>query len=353
NSGVIHSGIYYRPGSHKARNCTDGYRQLIDFCDRHGIPYEICGKVIVATRSEELPRLEELYRRGTANGLSGLRELNTEELKEIEPHADGIRGIHVPQTGIIDFREVAVKYAGLLREKGVDIRLNSKLTDVRKKSGRLDIITENAGFETKLLLSCTGLQADRIARMTSTDLPLRIVPFRGEYYLLKEEKKYLVNSLIYPVPDPQFPFLGVHFTRMIDGAVEAGPNAVLALGREGYRKIDINLKDTYETLSWEGFRKMTRQYWRYGLGEVHRSLSKRAFAAALSRLLPEIRPADLKPAASGIRAQALSRDGKLLDDFYFHETENAIHVCNAPSPAATSSLAIADTVSGKALKALG
>lgn len=352
NSGVIHSGIYYRPGSHKALNCREGYKQLLEFCGRHQVPHEICGKVIVATRQEELPGLEELYGRGMANGLTGLKKMSRDELREIEPYADGIMGIYVPQTGIIDFKSVAREYSLLLGEKQVEIRLNSKLVDIKKKSGHLEVVTPDSSYEASMLVACAGLQSDRVARKSHPGLPLRIIPFRGEYYLLKQEKKYLVNSLIYPVPDPRFPFLGVHFTRMIDGKVEAGPNAVLALEREGHRKADFDLKDTFEAISWPGFRKVARRYWKQGAGELYRSFSKQAFAAALQRLVPEVRPADLESAGSGIRAQACSRDGKLLDDFYFYEAENAIHVCNAPSPAATSALAIADTVAAKVLKSL-
>lgn len=353
NSGVIHSGIYYRPGSLKAKNCIKGYGELLRFCRDNEIDHEICGKVIVATREEELPALQRLYSRGVENGLTGLRELSGPQIEEIEPHVRGIRGIFVPQTGIIDFKAVAARYAAMVQEMGAELKLASSVSEIRRGAAVHTVVTQTGeSFATRSLVSCAGLFSDRVARMTFPGLPVRIIPFRGEYYLLNREKRGLVKSLIYPVPDPAFPFLGVHFTRMIDGEVEAGPNAVLAFKREGYKKSDISLKDTCETFAWGGFRKVARKYWKAGAGEFHRSLSKKAFVEALQRLVPDIREGDLTPGQAGVRAQACDRDGRLLDDFYIHAEDNIIHVCNAPSPAATSSLAIGETVSEQVLASL-
>jgi L-2-hydroxyglutarate oxidase len=345
NSGVIHSGIYYKPGSLKAKNCIRGYHQLIEFCSEHQVPFELCGKIIVATAPEELNALENIFKRGQENGLEGLKKLTVTELREYEPHVAGIAGIHVPQTGIVDYRLVAEAYARLLASRGVEIKLSTKVTGIRR-IGNQNIVQTTAGdFSCSLMVSCGGLYADKIAGMTTDNLQVRIVPFRGEYYKLTKEKEYLVKNLIYPVPDPNFPFLGVHFTRMAKGGVEAGPNAVLAFKREGYRKRDISFPELTETLMWPGFQRVASKYWRTGLGEMYRSFSKAAFTRALQKLIPEITEQDLGPGGAGVRAQACDRTGGLVDDFMFQESENAIHVLNAPSPAATSSLSIGETIS--------
>lgn len=350
NSGVIHSGIYYKPGSLKATNCINGYHQLIAFCQEHNIPFELCGKVIVATSEEEKPLLQNLFVRGQQNGLANLRKLNAGEIKEIEPHVNGMEGIFVPQTGIVDYRLVAEKYGEVLRSLGVEIHLSEKVIDVETGTSTSTVITSKNTYTTELVINCAGLYSDKVARLTVKNLNVKIIPFRGEYYKLKKEKEYLVKNLVYPVPDPNFPFLGVHFTRMAKGGVEAGPNAVLAFQREGYKKSDINLKELAETLAWPGFQKVAAKYWRTGLGEMYRSFSKAAFTKALQKLIPEIQEQDLVEGGAGVRAQACDRDGGLVDDFLILEEKNVINVCNAPSPAATSSLAIGETVSGLALK---
>ena len=354
NSGVIHSGLYYKPGSLKAANCRAGYQQLLDFCRTESIPHEICGKVVVATDPLELPRLEELRRRGVANGLDGLRSLSTDEIREIEPHCAGIQGLWVPQTGIVDYSAVAAKYAEKIQCLGGEIVFGQKIISIRRRSetSSVEIASDRQAWSGRVLVTCGGLHSDRLARQTHPDLPLRITPFRGEYYVLEPHACRLVRNLIYPVPDPAFPFLGVHFTRMIQGGVECGPNAVLALGREAYRKTQFNLRDTLETLLWPGFRIVARKYWRTGLGEFKRSFSKSAFVQALQRLIPEISASDLKPGGAGIRAQACDRDGRLLDDFDIRRDGNILHVCNAPSPAATASLAIGTTLAGEAMALL-
>lgn len=352
NSGVIHSGIYYKPGSLKAKNCRDGYERLIQFCENENIKYELCGKVIVATDEKELPNLENLYQRGLQNGLSKIKKLNAEELKSYEPYVNGIAAIYVPYTGIVDFKEVARKLAKKILTTNGEIKFNEKVIDISKDTNHLTIVTENSTYYSKFLVTCAGLYSDRLARITNKNLPLRIIPFRGEYYKLKDEKKYLVKNLIYPVPDPNFPFLGVHFTRMIDGKVEAGPNAVLAFKREGYNKFDINLKDTSEIFGWSGFRIVMKKYWKTGVGEFYRSFSKKAFNKALQRLIPEIKEDDLVEGGAGVRAQACDDKGNLIDDFYFVEEEKIIHVCNAPSPAATASLSIGNYIAEKVLMRL-
>jgi len=346
NSGVIHGGIYYKPGSLKAETCVAGRRALLDFCDKNGISYELCGKVIVATDDEEIPRLEELFRRGTANGVPGLEMIGPERLREIEPHARGIRAVRSPATGIIDFTQVAGAYARQVQERGGQILTSREVKNIFQREGKLIIETSTGEFSSRYLLNCGGLFSDRIARMmagpgsSSSDPEVQIVPFRGEYYKLAPQKSSLVKGLIYPVPDPNFPFLGAHFTRTIHGEVEAGPNAVLAFAREGYRKTDINPRDLWETLSYKGFRAVARKYWRMGLEENYRSLSKRAFAKALQRLVPEVTTDDLTTGGSGVRAQAITSTGALVDDFVIRRMGNAIHVLNAPSPGATASLAI-------------
>jgi L-2-hydroxyglutarate oxidase len=344
NSGVIHSGLYYRPGSLKARSCVSGRKELIAFCDEHSIAYEICGKVVVATSEQELPRLDELYRRGAANGLQGLEIIGPKRLKEIEPHANGIRGLFVPETGIVDYKKVAAVYAEKIRENGGDIRLSQRVVGMLDRPDEIVLQTCGGDYRTKHLINCCGLQSDIVARMiagkTSDEEEHRIIPFRGEYYKIAPEREFLVRNLVYPVPDPTFPFLGVHFTRMARGGVEAGPNAVFAYAREGYRHSDINLSDLWRTVSFKGFWAITGKYWRTGFGELYRSLSKPAFVRALQKLLPEIRENDLVPGGSGVRAQAVSASGALVDDFVIKQSRSAIHVLNAPSPGATASLAI-------------
>ncbi len=350
NSGVIHSGIYYKPGSLKATNCLRGYQLLIDFCQQHNIPFERCGKIIVATEEKELPLLESLFVRGQQNGLANLRKLTREELREHEPHVNGLAGIFVPQTGIVDYKLVAQKYGQMLQEHGGTICLDEKVMDIRKTTGGCVVITQKQSYAGKLVINCAGLYSDKMAALTTSPLDLRIIPFRGEYYKLRPEKEYLVKNLIYPVPDPNFPFLGVHFTRMAKGGVEAGPNAVLAFKREGYRKSQISFTELGETLAWPGFQKVAAKYWRTGLGEMYRSFSKAAFTRALQKLIPEIREHDLVDGGAGVRAQACDRTGGLVDDFLILENEGVINVCNAPSPAATSSLAIGETLAGLAAK---
>ena len=352
NSGVIHSGIYYKPGSLKAKNCFNGYHKLLDFCEQENIPYELCGKIIVATSKEELPQLETIYERGIQNGLKNLKKIRKEELHDYEPHVNGIAGIHVPQTGIINYKVVAEKYAEKLIEGGAEIRLGTKVTHITPQRTHTEVITPLQAFSCKLMINCAGLYSDKVAKMSGQDLDLKIIPFRGEYYMLKPEKQYLVKNLIYPVPDPNFPFLGVHFTRMIEGGVEAGPNAVLAFRREGYKRLSIHLPELIETLSWPGFQKVVGKYWRTGFGEMYRSFSKPAFTKALQKLMPEIREEDLTPGGAGVRAQACDRNGGLLDDFLIRESKGVVNVCNAPSPAATSSLSIGETVADLALEQL-
>ena len=352
NSNVIHSGIYYKPGSLKAKNCIHGYNLLIDFCRKYEVPFDLCGKIIVATDEKELPLLKTIFDRGQQNGLSNLKMLKAEQLKEYEPHVAGIGGIHVPQTGIVDYRVVAEKYAEVLQRNGGELKLGEKVTDIRMETSGVTVVTQKSTYSAKLMVNCAGLYSDKIAKLTSPKVDVKIIPFRGEYYKLKKEKEYLVKTLIYPVPDPNFPFLGVHFTTMVGGGVECGPNAVLAFAREGYKKSDINLSELSETIAWPGFRKVVSKYWRTGLGEIHRSYSKAAFTKALQKLLPEIREEDLVVGGAGVRAQACDRTGGLLDDFLILEDKQVINVCNAPSPAATSSLSIGQTVADWAKKRL-
>ena len=341
NSGVIHSGIYYKPGSLKARTCVEGAAAMVAFCQEHGIPHQICGKVVVATRAEEIPALEELHRRGTANGVPNLAFLDPEQLRKFEPHSSGIRALRVPTTGITDYTAVARKFAELVIAQGGEVITGARVYGIVRRGEETVVETTRGHFQTSQLINCAGLHSDRVARLAGARLDLQIVPFRGEYYEIVPERQHLVKALIYPVPDPKFPFLGVHFTRRIQGVVEAGPNAVLAWRREGYHKTDLALGDAMETLSFPGFWRMARKYWRSGLEEFYRSLSKKAFTRALQRLAPELREEDLRPGGSGVRAQALDRAGNLLDDFCIVRTEHAIHVLNVPSPAATASLAIA------------
>ncbi|MEX0802086.1 MAG: L-2-hydroxyglutarate oxidase [Candidatus Binatia bacterium] len=356
NSGVIHSGLYYRPGSIKARTCVTGRRALIDFCRENSVPFELCGKVVVATTEAEVPRLEELHRRGVANGLQDLELIGPERLKELEPHASGVKGLRVPETGIIDYKKVAEAYAEKTRAAGADIRTSHRVAGILDLPNEIVLQTSGGDYRTRSLINCCGLYSDVVMKMigagdnAKTDEEHRIIPFRGEYYKIAPEKQYLVRNLIYPVPDPTFPFLGVHFTRMANGGVEAGPNAVFALSREGYRKTDINVGDLWRTVSFKGFWAMTGKYWQTGFGELYRSLSKSAFVKALQVLLPEITERDLIPGGSGVRAQAVSASGGLVDDFVIRQSRNAIHVLNAPSPGATASLAIGQSIAEMAGK---
>ncbi|MGE0757688.1 MAG: L-2-hydroxyglutarate oxidase [Pirellulaceae bacterium] len=337
NSGVLHSGIYYKPGTLRARNCRAGKEAMERFCAEHGIPYEICGKVIVAVDEGDLPQLEKIYDRGQQNGVR-CEVIDASRLRELEPHAAGIKAIHVPEAGIVNYRRVAERLAEIVRERGGQVCTDTRVVRIRREPSQMIVATTRGDFACSQLVTCAGLQADRMADATGVRVESRIVPFRGEYYELKPDKHHLCRNLIYPVPDPKFPFLGVHFTRMIDGGVECGPNAVLAFAREGYRKSDINLRDLGEALTYIGFRRLAMRHWRTGLGEMHRSFSKAAFVRALQRLMPEIRSEHLVPGRAGVRAQALGLDGNLLDDFLIQEGDRVINVCNAPSPAATSSL---------------
>jgi len=353
NSGVIHSGVYYKPGSLKARLCVTGAAAMVEFCREHGIPHNVCGKLIVATREDELPRMEELRQRGVANGLAGLRLIGPEELHEIEPHANGLQALLVPSTGVTDYALVCEKYAELIAKNGGTVRTYAAVRGIRRSTQQIVVETQQGAYATGSLINCAGLYSDRIARMAGDDPGVMIVPFRGEYYDLTTERSSLVRALIYPVPDPRFPFLGVHFTRRITGKVDAGPNAVLALAREGYRHSDISLRDLASSLAFPGFWRMASKHWRNGLGEFYRSVSKGAFVAALQRLLPEIQADDLGPGGSGVRAQALKPDGALVDDFQFVPSGKVLHVLNVPSPAATASLMIGKTIVETAAASLG
>lgn len=345
NSGVIHSGIYYKPGSLKAKNCIYGYKELLEFCDKESVPYDICGKVIVATSAKELPALDAIYEKGIANGLDKISKISKEELKEIEPYANGLGAIHVPYTGIIDYSVVSEKYAKNISASGGEIKLGEKVKIVKESGNRVSVETPKGTYNAAFFINCCGLQSDEIAKSSGADIKTRIIPFRGEYYKIKKEKRYLLKNLIYPVPDPAFPFLGVHFTRMLNGEAEAGPNAVLSFRKEGYTKTSFGLRDTFRTFTWGGFYKIASKYFRTGMGEFHRSYSKKAFVKALQRLMPEITENDLEPGGAGVRAQAISNDGKLVDDFLISEKGSIINVLNAPSPAATSSLSIGNTIS--------
>ena len=353
NSGVIHSGLYYKPGSLKARLCVSGAAAMVEFCREHGLPYEVCGKVVVATHADELPRLEELRKRGEANGLVGVRLIGPEEVKEIEPHAAGLKALVVPSTGITNYAVVCDKYAELISAHGATVLTSAAATGIKRLPNEIVVETTRGAFSTTALINCAGLYSDRISRLAGDDPGVMVVPFRGEYYDLVPERASLVRALIYPVPDPRFPFLGVHFTRRITGNVDAGPNAVLALAREGYRHRDINLRDLASALAFPGFWRMARQHWRNGLDEWHRSLSKPVFVRALQRLLPEVTEKDLVPGGSGVRAQALKPDGALVDDFQFVGSGKVLHVLNVPSPAATASLMIGKAIVDTAASDLG
>ncbi len=344
NSGVIHSGLYYKPGSLKAKNCLTGRDALYRFCRDHSVPCEQCGKLVVATRASELPALDELERRGNANGLNGVKRLRAEELHEYEPHVAGIAGLLVPETGIVDYKQVTEAYGRIVSAAGGTIQTESRVTGFRRLAGEFVLTTPKGDVSCRNLINCGGLQCDRLARMCGVNPGLQIVPFRGEYYELVRSHWGLVRNLIYPVPDPRFPFLGVHFTRMIHGGVEAGPNAVLALCREGYSWARFSARDLSQMLTYRGFWRMAWKYGGTGLAELYRSFSKKAFHRALQRLIPELRLEDIQPHGAGVRAQALDPSGSLIDDFRCVEAERMIHVLNAPSPAATASISIGQTI---------
>lgn len=340
NSGVIHSGIYYRTGSLKARNCVAGAASMKQFCREQNVPFEECGKLVVATTPEEVPRLEQLHERGIANGVPGMRMLQPEEFREIEPHCAGLAALQVPTTGIVDYTVVAEKYAELIRAAGGEIVLGAKVVGLREEGSSNMIETQAGTFRARYVINCAGLYSDTIARMAGVHTELEIIPFRGEYYEVRPERRQLVRNLIYPVPDPRFPFLGVHFTRRVNGSVEAGPNALLAFRREGYTGTGADLGEAMETLRFPGFWKMAKKYWQMGMVEQYRSWVKAAFTKALQKMVPELQESDLAQGGSGVRAQAVDANGNLLDDFYFVNSGNMIHVCNVPSPAATASLEI-------------
>ena len=353
NSGVIHSGVYYKPGSLKARTCVRGAAAMVEFCREHGIPYEICGKVIIATTADEVARLKGLEERGQENGLQGLRMLSVDELREVEPHVTGHAALLVPSTGITDYKLVCEKYADLMQKQGGTLKLSSPARGIRKNNAQFTVETTTGAYSGKYLVNCAGLFSDRISQMAGVEPGVRIIPFRGEYYDLKPERNSLVRNLIYPVPDPRFPFLGVHFTRRIHGHVDAGPNAVFAFKREGYKRTDFSLSDTLTSLSFPGFWRMAGRYWKSGVDEQYRSVRKTAFVKALQKLVPEVQESDLVPGGSGVRAQAVKPDGTLVDDFFFSQSENMLHVYNVPSPAATASLAIANSLVDMAASAFG
>ena len=353
NSGVIHSGIYYKPGSLKAKLCVTGAAAMIEFCREHGLPHSICGKVIVATSQEELQSLEELRGRGEANGVAGVRLIGSAELRDLEPNARGLQALVVPSTGITDYATVCDKYAELIVERGGSILTSAEVLSMKCGASEIVVETARGAFSTTHLINCAGLFSDRISRMAGDEPKVMIAPFRGEYYDLIPERSSLVRALIYPVPDPRFPFLGVHFTRRVGGRVDAGPNAVLAFRREGYRRTDFNLKDLASSLAFPGFWRMAAKHWRSGLDEVRRSFSKPAFVRALQRLVPAIRDEDLVPGGSGVRAQALKRDGTLIDDFQFVQSGKVLHVLNVPSPAATASLLIGRAIVDMASRNVG
>lgn len=350
NSGVIHSGIYYKPGSFKAKFAKEGSQSMVEFCQQYGIEHDICGKVIVATKQDEISLIKNLYERGLQNGLN-LKMIGPEEMKEIEPHVNGLRAIHVPMAGIVNYKQVCLTFAKLIKDRGSDILTNTRVENIVEHQNGVEIETDQGTIKTQLLINCAGLHSDRVAKLDGVTLDMKIVPFRGEYYELKPEKRYLVKNLIYPVPNPSFPFLGVHFTRMIGGKVEAGPNAVLSFKREGYLKSDFNLKDISEVMIYSGFWKLASKYWRDGFQEMVRSYSKAAFVRSMQELIPEIREEDVEPSHAGVRAQAVKPDGTLVDDFAFFENDKSVHVCNAPSPAATASIqigrAVADRIQAK------
>jgi len=353
NSGVIHSGLYYKPGSLKAINCVSGREAMYRFCDEQNIIHEQCGKIVIATSQKEIPSLNLLEERGRANNLVGMKRLRAEEIKEYEPYVNGIDGLFIPQTGIVDYTDVSKAYARIIQESGGLIKTSTKVTGLRKEQNEFILETNKDPVKTRNIINCAGLQSDRVAKLCGINPGLQILPFRGEYYEIKPEKEYLVKNLIYPVPDVRFPFLGVHFTRMAKGGVEAGPNAVLAFKREGYKKTDISIPDVAQFGTYIGFWKMAIKYWQMSISETYRSFSKQAFVKALKRLIPELEMDDVVAAGSGVRAQALTPDGKLVDDFRIVEAEHQVHVLNAPSPAATASISIGENISEMAVKNFG
>jgi L-2-hydroxyglutarate oxidase len=344
NSGVLHSGLYYKPGSKKARLAVTGIRQMVDFCQQHNIPHEICGKVVVATAEEELPRLKTLFDRGTENGLEGLQMLTGDQLREIEPHAAGLAAIRVPQEGIVDYPRVCETLVDLIRAQGGEVVTSARVTAIARKNGSWRVESTAGDRECSRIVTCAGLQSDRVAALTGANRTIRIVPFRGEYYKIRKERQHLVRHLIYPAPDPKFPFLGVHFTRLIHGGIEAGPNAVLALAREGYTKTDINLRDIVDALTFNGLWRFLGKYPKMCWDETRRSFSRNLFCASLQRLVPDIRPGDLITGGAGVRAQAMSPDGSFVEDFHFVQGPGELHVVNAPSPGATASLALGEEI---------
>ena len=352
NSGVIHSGVYYKPGSLKARFSREGATALVEFCREHGIAHEICGKVIVATERREMPLMENLYERGLENGLA-VEKVGPAELREIEPHAAGIAALRVPETGIVDYVGVSKAFAREITEAGGELEPGTRAEGISERGEGVEVSTSRGTFRARTLVNCAGLYSDRVAAMSGVAPPAKIVPFRGEYYELAPEKRSLVKGLIYPVPNPAFPFLGVHFTRMVEGGVEAGPNAVLGLAREGYKKTDVNPRELAEILGYGAFWRLAAKNWWTGAGEVFRSFSKGAFVRSLQRLVPEVREDDLVPAEAGVRAQALKGDGSLVDDFLIVEGERSVHVLNAPSPAATACLPIGEHVAERAARKAG
>lgn len=352
NSGVLHTGIYYTPGSLKAKTCLAGRRAMIEFCEEYRIRHEICGKVIVATREPELPRLQKLEERARANGVE-CKMIGVERLAELEPYAKGLRALHVPGAGIADYSAVVETLAQLTREAGGVVHTGARVKAIRQTADEAVVVTSAGDFRAERVINCSGLYSDRVAGMAGAKVPARIVPFRGEYYKLKASAPALCQNLIYPVPDPAFPFLGVHFTRMVNGEVEAGPNAVLAFAREGYRRFHVNLPDLIGTLTYPGFLRLAAKYWRTGAGEMWRSVSKGAFVRALQVLVPEVRRDHLEPAPAGVRAQAVKPDGRMVDDFLIEDASRVVHVYNAPSPAATASLEIGSVIAGRLDQPLG
>lgn len=344
NSGVIHSGIYYKPGSYKARNCISGRRQLVEFCRKFDVTFQLCGKVIVAVNKAETVRLDSIYRRGLENEIEGIRKVSREELKKIEPHVNGVEAIHVPCAGIVDFKGVCLKLQSLITEMGGRVLLNQEVKSIKTSGDETRVTTGSGRFQTRYIINCAGLFSDRIAEKAGLNPPVQIVAFRGEFFKLRKEAEYLVKGLIYPLPNPEFPFLGVHFTRMPAGGVECGPNAVFAFKREGYGKFSILPQDLLQSLGYIGFWRMARRHWRMGLDEMHRSVSKKAFLKELRKLVPALSVEDISPAPSGVRAMALDRQGKIIDDFSLAVNNNQIHVLNAPSPAATAGLALGDEI---------
>jgi L-2-hydroxyglutarate oxidase len=353
NSGVMHSGIYYKPGTLRARNCRDGHTQLIEFCSIHEIPFELCGKLIVATNQKEIETLKTIYQRGIQNELTGLKIISSEEAREIEPHVNCIQAIVVPQAGIVEYERVAKKYADLFVEKGGTLLVNHQVLQIIQNHDSINIITDQKEISSRYAISCAGLYADKITQQTMPDIPYKILPFRGEYYELKKEKEYLIKHLIYPVPDVSFPFLGVHFTRSINGGIEAGPNAVLAFKREGYHHNQVNARELAEILGFKGFQRLAAKFWRTGLDEMRRSYSKKLFVKAMQKLIPEITIDDVEPGRSGVRAMACDQQGNLIDDFVILTSDRIVNVISAPSPAATASLAIGKEIVKKALSIIG